>query len=106
MNSSTPIADAFNMIVESLQTDFGYLFGAIVEKFDDEKGPYMLTTEYTKCPFYTSLKEYWNLEIEQIRLQWNETGLLAKALNEGKVLFTNDVSKLLTSMSVKHMPEK
>ena len=106
MHSDTPISNAFNMIIETLQNDFGYLFGAIIEKFDDEKEPYMLTTAYTRCSFYEKLKEYFNKEIENIRLNWNDTGLLAQSLNENKIFHTDNVSKLLTSMSIAHMPEK
>ncbi len=99
MNSSTPLSNALDKIVESLHGEFGYLFGAIVEKVDNtEQDPYFLTTSYTKCPFFNAMKVYFKREVEAVKLRCENDGILMRALENRSVLSTNDISGFVKSI--------
>lgn len=98
MNSSTPLSNALDKIVESLHGEFGYLFGAIVEKIENEAGRYFITTSYTKCPFFDAMRHYFKTEVEAVKLLCHEDGILMNSLNKGQVLSTNEISKFIKSI--------
>jgi len=99
MNSSTPLSNTLDKIVESLHGEFGYLFGAIVEKVEAQgQEPYFLTTSYTKCPFFDTMRSYFKAEVESVKLLCCNDGILMQSLDNGKVLSTNDISGVIKSM--------
>lgn len=98
MNSSTPLSNALDKIVESLHGEFGYLFGAIVEKVENNSGKYFITTSYTKCPFFDAMRHYFKKEVEAVKLLCHEDGILMDSLNKGQVLSTNEISKFIKSI--------
>lgn len=98
MNSSTPLTNALDKIVESLHGEFGYLFGAIVEKVENDSNKYFITTSYTKCPFFEAMRHYFKTEVEAVKLLCHEDGILMNALNKGQVLSTNEISKFIKSI--------
>lgn len=99
MNSSTPLSDALDKIVESLHGEFGYLFGAIVEKIEsDNRYAYFLTTSYTKCPFFDAMRAYFKTDVEAVKLRCDGDGILMQALDNGAVLSTKDISGFVKSI--------
>ena len=98
MNSSTPLSNALDTIVESLHGEFGYLFGAIVEKVENEAGRYFITTSYTKCPFFDAMRHYFKSEVEAVKLLCHDDGILMNSLNKGQVLSTKEISKFIKSI--------
>ncbi len=98
MNSSTPLSSALDKLVESLHGEFGYLFGAIVEKVENDSGSYFITTSYTKCPFFDAMRHYFKTEVEAVKLLCHEDGILMNSLNKGQVLSTNEISKFIKSI--------
>ncbi len=98
MNSSTPLSNALDKIVESLHGEFGYLFSAIVEKIENEAGQYFITTSYTKCPFFDAMRHYFKTEVEAVKLLCHKDGILMNSLNKGQVLSTNEISKFIKSI--------
>lgn len=98
MNSSTPLTNALDKLVESLHGEFGYLFGAIVEKVENDSGKYFITTSYTKCHFFDAMRHYFKTEVEAVKLLCHEDGILMNSLNKGQVLSTNEISKFIKSI--------
>ena len=98
MNSSTPLSKTFDTIVETIKTDFGYLFGALVELCDDAEKPYFITSSYTKGEFYGDIEEQFGAEVGEIKLLADKDGLLMKALESGHVLSTGDIPGFLKSI--------
>ena len=98
MNSSTPLTNALDKIVESLHGEFGYLFGAIVEKIENNTNKYFITTSYTKCQFFDAMRHYFKTEVEAVKLLCHEDGILMNSLNKGQVLSTNEISKFIKSI--------
>lgn len=98
MNSSTPLSNALDKIVESLHGEFGYLFGAIVEKVENDSEKYFLTSAYTKCPFFDAMKHYFKTDVEGVKLLCPEDGILMNSLKNGEVLSTQEISKFIKSI--------
>lgn len=98
MNSSTPLTNALDTLVESLHGEFGYLFGAIVEKVESCGQKYFLTTSYTKCHFFEAMRRYFGMDVEAVKLLCKDDGLLMRAINNGEVLSTDDIYGFIKSI--------
>lgn len=99
MNSSTPLSNAMDKIVDSFHGEFGYLFGAIVEKVDTiESAPYFLTTSYTKCEFFEEMRNYFKADVETVKLRCTPDGILMQSLDDNAVLSTKDISGFVRSI--------
>ena len=98
MNSSTPLTNALDTLVESLHGEFGYLFGAIVEKVESCGQKYFLTTSYTKCHFFEAMRRYFGMDVEAVKLLCQDDGLLMRAINNGEVLSTDDIYGFIKSI--------
>ncbi len=106
MNSSTPLTKALDTLVESLHGEFGYLFGAIVEKVSSAGNDYFLTTSYTKCPFFDAMKGYFGTEVEAVKLNCIENGLLMNSMKSGEVLSTKAIPEFIRSILPEVLEEK
>ena len=100
MNSSTPLSNALDKIVESLHGEFGYLFGAIVEKVENDSEKYFLTTAYTKCKFFDAMRSYFKTDVEGVKLLCPDNHILTDSLTKGEVLSTKEISKFIKSFKV------
>lgn len=99
MNSSTPLSNVLDKVVENLHGEFGYLFGAIVEKIEAQNGTsYFLTTSYTKCSFFEAMQRYFKTDVEAVKLRCNNDGILMQSLDNGAVLSTKDISGFIKSI--------
>ncbi len=99
MNSSTPLSNVLDKVVENLHGEFGYLFGAIVEKIEAQNGAsYFLTTSYTKCSFFEAMQRYFKTDVEAVKLRCNNDGILMQSLDNGAVLSTKDISGFIKSI--------
>lgn len=99
MNSSTPLSNVLDKVVENLHGEFGYLFGAIVEKIESQNATsYFLTTSYTKCSFFEAMQRYFKTDVEAVKLRCNNDGILMQSLDNGAVLSTKDISGFIKSI--------
>ena len=98
MNSSTPLSSALDKIVESLHGEFGYLFSAILEQYKQGDETYFSTMAHTKCDFFDAMRSYFQCDIDEVQLKYEENGILFQSLTNGEVMSTNAISAFIKSM--------
>lgn len=72
MNSSQPLANVLDSIVNSLQGELGYLFSCIVQKKTDNQGQYLDLLAESKCQFSEMITEVIGKPLYEMRLRWHE----------------------------------
>ena len=72
MNSSQPLANVLDSIVNSLQGELGYLFSCIVKKKVDNKGQYLDLLAESTCPVSEKITNVLGKTLYETRLRWRE----------------------------------
>ena len=91
MNSSQPLANVLDSIVNSLQGELGYLFSCIVRKKVDNNGQYLELLAESTCPFSEKITEVIGKPLYDIRLRWHEDEDVDYHLENNKIYQSKDV---------------
>lgn len=91
MNSSQPLANVLDSIVNSLQGELGYLFSCIVKKKVDFQGQYLDLLAESRCPFSDSVHETIGKPLYEARLHWRKEELVDSYIEKNKIYQSQDV---------------
>lgn len=91
MNSSKPLSSVFSSIVKTLQGDLGYLHSAILQVKQDEKGKYIKIIAQSENALTEKVNSAIEQPIEDLRLEYNESGILTQALVDKSIKQTADI---------------
>ena len=91
MNSSQPLANVLDSIVNSLQGELGYLFSCIVKKKLDNQGPYLELLAESTCPFLEQITDVLGKSLYDIRLRWRDDEHVDYHIENDKIYQSRDV---------------
>lgn len=99
MNSSQPLSNVLDSIVNSLQGELGYLHSCIIQKKNDGEGAYLQIIAQPKTPFVEKVNNSVGKPFEMIRLSYDEDGIYAKSLESKEILQTMDLRLALKAVA-------
>ena len=95
MNSSEPLTSVLDTIVNSLQTQMGYLNTLVLTKESDKNGLYFQVKAHAESKVLEkSLKDIDLLKIKEYRIPYSEKFILAKALKEKQIQSSGDIENV------------
>lgn len=99
MNSSEPLTSVLDTIVNSLQTQMGYLNTLVLTKESDKNGLYFQVKAHAESKILEkSLKDVDFLKIKEYRIPYSENFILAKALKEKQIQSSSDIENVFFSI--------
>jgi len=91
MNSSQPLANVLDSIVNSLQGELGYLFSCIVKKKFDNQGQYLELLAESTCAVSQNITEVLGKTLYETRLRWRQDDEVDYHLENNKIYQSKDV---------------
>ncbi len=91
MNSSQPLANVLDSIVNSLQGELGYLFSCIVQKKIDNQGQYLALLAESKCDASNHITEILGKTLYDSRLRWRQDEAVDYYIASNKIYQSKDV---------------
>lgn len=91
MNSSQPLANVLDSIVNSLQGELGYLFSCIVQKRVDNQGQYLELLAESTCQFSEQITEVVGKSLYDMRLRWHKDEDVDYHIENNKIYQSKDV---------------
>lgn len=95
MNSSKPLLSVLEKIVNSIKGELGYLHSVIIRKQVDENGEYMSIITQSENRIIDFLNEKLTPPIHMQRIEYDTKGKFAEALNNHKIVQSNDLEGAL-----------
>ena len=90
MNSSQPLANVLDTIVNSLQGELGYLYSCIVQKKIDNNGAYLEVLADSKCSFADSITEGTGKTIYDMHLDRFQNDDIDYCISNNKIYQSKD----------------
>lgn len=91
MNSSQPLTNVLDSIVNSLQGELGYLFSCIVKKKIDYQGQYLDLLAESRCPFSDYVHQAIGKPLYEARLHWRKDEAVDSYIYANKIYQSPDV---------------
>lgn len=95
MNSSTPLENVLEKVVNSIHGELGYLHCAIIRKLHDENGDYMQIVAQSKDSAIARLNKIIGIPIEARRLTYDPDSIYADTIKNKKIVQTKDLGGTL-----------
>lgn len=96
MNSSEPLANVMDTIVNSLQNHMGYVNTLVLTKELDENGSYFLVKSHSDSEIVNKFQERDPLiKIKEYHIPYKENFILSNALKERKIQSSTDIKNIL-----------
>ncbi|MCM1265301.1 MAG: diguanylate cyclase [Candidatus Gastranaerophilales bacterium] len=90
MNSSQPLANVLDSIVNSLQGELGYLYSCIIQKKIDNKGAYLEVLADSKCQFADDVIRILGKSVYDMRLHWHQNDDVDYHISNNKIFQSKD----------------
>ena len=97
MNSSCPISNVLNKIVNTLYGDLGYLHCDIAQRKQDENGYYLNVIAHSDSDLIKNVNSVLETSIYDWRINCEHGGFIDKIIKTGKIYFSEDLSTLLNA---------
>lgn len=97
MNSSQPLSNVLEKIVNSLHGEMGYVQSTIIQLDEDAKGKFFLPKSYSLSPIFQKVIDGIKSPLDKYKIPYVENSIFAKALNERKIQHTQDANELIKS---------
>ena len=104
MNSSQPLANVLDSIVNSLQGELGYLFSCIVKKKVDNNGQYLELLAESTCAASEKIAKIIGKSLYETRLRWKEDEDVDYHLTNNKIYQSKNV-KFSIEYIFPHLPK-
>lgn len=98
MNSSKPLSSVLDAIVKTLQGELGYLHSCIIQKKEDENGPFIKMITQAKDDLSERVNSAMGVPFDNLRFSYDENGILAKTLRDRQIIQTVDLRSLLRAV--------
>lgn len=99
MNSSRPLSSVFDVIVNTLKGDLGYLHSCIVQIKEDKDGKYMQLISQSQDSMVKKLELAFEHNIDLNRIEYNENSIFAQTLINKTIKQTVDLRMILRTIS-------
>lgn len=97
MNSSQPLSNVLEKIVNSLHGEMGYVQGTIIQLSEDSKGKFFLPKSYSVSSIFHKVMDFVKVPLDKYKIPYVEDSLFAKALNDKKIHHTLDTQSIIKS---------
>ena len=98
MNSSEPLTNVLDSIVNSLQGELGYLYSAIIQIKQDDLGEYISIVADSSCDFMNKLHSILSESVYDIRLNYVHTAERDNAINANKIYQSSNIDECLENI--------
>lgn len=99
MNSSTPVENVLDAIVNSTQGELGYMHCSILKKFKDEEGEFIRIIAQANDGFVEKFNEVINTPaIQTRRLNYGINSVFAHTMSDKKIIQTKALESAIKSM--------
>lgn len=98
MNSSQPLSNVLEKIVNSLHGEMGYVNSTIFQFCEDGDGKYFQAKSFSMSPIFQKLMNHLKIPLDRYRFPYNEDSIFIKALESKKIHYTNDFAELMTQL--------
>ncbi len=98
MNSSQPLSNVLEKIVASLHGEMGYVNSTIIQLTESPSGKFFLPKSYSITPIIQRVIDYLDFPLDKFKIPYIEESIFAKALNEKKILHTQEVNSLIRNL--------
>ncbi len=98
MNSSQPLSNVLEKIVNSLHGEMGYVNSTIFQFCEDHEGKYFQSKSFSMSPIFQKLMNSIKMPLDKYRFPYNEDSILIRALESKKIHYTNDFPELLKQL--------
>ena len=95
MNSSKPLTNVLETIVNSIQGELGYVHSSIMRKQKDEEGEYLSVVAEAVNQTIKRADDILQTPIQARRLAYTKDGMFAEALEEKKIIQSKDIAASL-----------
>lgn len=99
MNSAKPLQSVLETIVNSIQGELGYMHCNILQKFEDEKGEYLMVIAQSDDVSIKRVSKMITTPIQTRRLVYDHNSIYAETLKEKQILQTTDLGGTLKSVA-------
>lgn len=98
MNSSEPLTNVLDSIVNSLQGELGYLYSAIIQIKQDDLGEYIHIIADSSCEFMDKLTSIFGESVYEKRINYVHTADRDKYVTENKIYQSSNLDECLENM--------
>lgn len=96
MNSSEPLTNVLDSIVNSMQNQMGYINTLVLTKEHDKDGDFFLVKSHADSKMLSkALQKNSLLNIKEFRIPWKDDLILTQALNERTIKSTSDIESVV-----------
>lgn len=109
MNSAQPLSSVLQKLVNCLHGEMGYINSTILQICDDGKGKYYKIRAFSESAILNklvSILQERNLDIYDYHLKFDADMLISKAIEEKKILRSNDYLKVINSLLFDFKPDE
>lgn len=98
MNSSEPLTNVLDSIVNSLQGELGYLYSSIIQIKEDDNGEYVNIVADSSCDFIEKLSTIFSQSIYDMRLNYVRSTTRDEAISAHKIYQSSNIDECLVNM--------
>ncbi len=95
MNSSRPLSNVLETIVESLYGEFEYLYSCIIQKQTDSKGDFFAYRTFLQNNFLDNVDELFGTSFYEMRVEYKRFGIVDEIISGGKITSCNQIDKII-----------
>ena len=109
MNSSEPLANVLETLVNSLHGEMGYINSTILQLHEVENLKYFQIRAYSDSRIYRLLNNYLHRPLSEYKLPYDSASPMVRAISEKKIICTKDylgvINSLLNDLSPEQLAE-
>lgn len=98
MNSSEPLTNVLDSIVNSLQGELGYLYSAIIQVKQDDEGEYINIMADASCDFIDKFSSILPTSLYESRINYVHNEERDKCVNENRIYQSSNLDECLGNM--------
>ncbi len=98
MNSSEPLTNVLDSIVNSLQGELGYLYSAIIQVKQDDEGEYINIMADASCDFIDKFSSILPTSLYESRINYVHNEERDKCVNENRIYQSSNLDECLENM--------
>lgn len=95
MNSSQPLSNVLEKIVNSLHGEMGYVQSTIIQIDEDAKGKFFLPKSYSVSTIFQKILDNIKTPLDKYRIPYAEGSIFVKALNDKKIHHTQHTGDII-----------
>lgn len=90
LNSSQPLSNVLDKIVNSLHGEMGYVNSSILQKIEDSEGAAFVPKSYSTSIVIKEIASYLKDPADKLRIPYKDNSIIAKAIRDKKICHTKD----------------